>query len=36
MPIVLIVVAVFVLLSIGMKLRRGSFFRWHGKDDPNA
>jgi hypothetical protein len=36
MPIVIVVVAVFVLLSVGMKIRRGSFFRWRARQDPNA
>jgi hypothetical protein len=37
MNIVLIIIIAFVVLSIGAKLHRGSFFRWNDKRDaPNA
>jgi hypothetical protein len=37
MTIVIIVAAVVVVLTIGIKVRRGSFFRWgHHKDEPDS
>ena len=35
MSIVVIIVVVAVLLSIGIKVRRGSFFFWSGKNERN-
>jgi hypothetical protein len=36
MSIVIIVGIVLVLVSIGIKVRRGSFFWWGGKGGPNT
>lgn len=36
MSIVIIILIVGVLLSIGIKVRRGSFFWWSGKDRPDS
>jgi hypothetical protein len=36
MSIAIIAVIVLVLISVGIKVRRGSFFWWSGKDDPNT
>jgi hypothetical protein len=36
MSIAVIFVIVLVAVSVGMKVRRGSFFRGRGKDGPNT
>jgi hypothetical protein len=36
MSIAIIVLIVAALLSIGIKVRRGSFFWWSGKDGPDT
>jgi hypothetical protein len=33
MSLVLIVLIVFLVISAGLKLRRGTFFRWDGKNN---